>query len=221
GCRVEVDAFSYGIDDPMTIAGIAPGALQFAVDRFAQGFGPQTPNVLSEAIVADSAGDIFLNVNFLPPGPLPPGPSVGHRGVLDGDGMVSGSGFAYMGLGLIEPAPPVSTPVNPGDNLDAMDTLAASAIPGPDVYYSLDAVHPDPLSGFPNLGSALPYGFTGADILKSTFGFPPVLYANEWQLGLGLSGLADDVDAMILVENGNGTFQPSQTPFDWVGGTTD
>jgi len=220
-CRVEVDAFSWGVDDLITTAGIQPGQLQFGVDRFAGGNGPMLPNVLSERPFGDASADVFMNSGFLPPGPLPMGPSVGHRGVLDGNGLPSGSGYTYAGLGLIEPALPSSAFANAGDNLDALDTLPVGATPPPVVYFSLDSVFPDPITGFPNLGSGLPFGYTGADILQTTFGLAPVVWAPEWLLGLGLTGLADDVDALTLVDNGDGIFQPSIVPYDWVGGTTD
>ncbi|MCB9907651.1 MAG: hypothetical protein H6830_08035 [Planctomycetes bacterium] len=221
GCPVEVDAFSYGLDDLVTSAGIAPGHLLFSVDRFATGIGPMVPNVASESLSGDSATDVFMNTGALLVAPMGPGPSVGHRGVLDGNGLVSGSGFTYPGLGMLEPSLPSSSPQNPGDNLDALDVLAVGATPGPVAYFSLDAAFPDPLSGFPNLASGTPYGATGASVLQANFGSPPVVWAPGFLLGLETIGLADDLDALILAENGDGVFQPSIVPYDWVGGTTD
>ena len=46
----------------------------------------------------------------------------------------------------------------------------------------------------------------------------PAVWASH--LALGLTP-ADDLDALILRDNGNGTFDPSFVPFDWVGGGRD
>ena len=222
-CPVEVDAFSWGRDFPVTPGGTGSGSWQWSVDRFATGFAPVAPNVVSEAPVGDAAADVFLNVGFLPPSPLPPGPSIGHRGLFDGDGLASGSGFTYPGLGLIEPAAPIAIPANPGDDLDALDNLMPTAGVGMDAYFSMDAAFIDPLTGIPNSGSAIANGFMGADVLKTTFGGTPAVYAPAPLLGLNLVGSAqlDDLDALVLVENGDGVWQPSMQPFDWLTGGTD
>ncbi len=220
-CHVEVDAFSLGQDAHFDPTGIRPGQIHFSTDEYATGIGPVAPNLVTEAPVGDSAGDVMLNTRMMPGAPLPPGPSVGHRGIHDGDGLFSGSGFTYPGLGLIEPAPPSGQPPRPGDNLDALDDVA----PGPTVvgpnYFSLDAAFPDPLTGFPNTGSAAFHGFTGADVLVSSpFFGGPFVFAPGPVLGLNLAG-QDDLDALILRENGDVVYQPSQSPYDWLGGGTD
>lgn len=224
-CPVEVDALSFGQDAPVQPNGFMAGQLHFSVDSFAMGVagGPLPPNVTTEAPVGDSAADVMLNPRAMPGAPLPPGPSMGHRGIWDGDGMPSGSGFSYPGLGLVEPTPPIPGPVAPGDNLDALDTLPFMGIP-PRVFFSLDSVGFDPISGVVHNGSAAAHGFTGADVLVSMAGgFGPALYAPGPALGLNIAPglIPDDLDALILWENGDGIFQPSQAPFDWFTGATD
>ncbi|MEZ6019122.1 MAG: hypothetical protein R3F17_03190 [Planctomycetota bacterium] len=220
-CRAEVDAFSLGFDNALVNAGVQPGALHFSVDRFAVGMGPALPSLTSESPSGDSAPDVFTNFGALPMGPLPPAPSVGNFGRFDGNGLPSGSGFAYPGTGLIEPSIPMSTPVNMGDNLDALDIVPVGSPAPVRAYFSLDGNFIDPITGFPNLGTVLPYGVTAADVLVTNFGFAPAVFAPEWMLGLGLTGVEDDLDALCLRENGDGIFQPSITPYDWLGGTTD
>ena len=225
-CPIEVDALSFGQDAPVSPNGFGAGQLHFSVDSFAMGVlgGPVPPNVTSEGPIGDASADVMLNPRFMPGAPLPPGPSLGHRGIWDGDGMPSGSGFSYPGLGLIEPSPPTPGPMAFGDNLDALDTLPFFPGVPPVVFFSLDSGGGDPLTGLPHNGSAPAHGFAGADVLVSaTGGFGPMLYAPAPALGLNLiPGFnPDDVDALILWENGDGIFQASQVPFDWFTGATD
>jgi hypothetical protein len=224
-CPVEVDALSFGQDAPVSPNGFAAGQLHFSVDSFASGVfgGPIPPNVTSESLAGEASADVMLNPNFMPGAPLPPGPPLGHRGIWDGDGLPSGSGFSYPGLGLIEPSPPNTTPNAFGDNLDALDTLPFIGIP-PVAFFSLDSAGFDPITALPHNGSAAAHGFTGADVLVSMpGGIGPILYAPGAALGLNLVPALnlDDLDALILWENGDGFFQPSQAPFDWLTGATD
>lgn len=221
-CPVEVDAFSFGTDDLMPPNPIPAGALQWSVDVFAVGAGPLPPSIPSESPVGDSGTDVFLSVVMMPPPPLPPGAPFPHRGLFDGDGLPSGSGFTYPGFGLIEPSFPFAGPLGNGDNLDAFDVQSVGGMPGPVAYFSLDEAFPDPLAIAPGTGTAPTNGFAGADVLQSVIGGPgPFLFAPGFALGLNLAGGPDDLDALILAENGDGVFQPSQTPFDWMGGGTD
>jgi hypothetical protein len=151
----------------------------------------------------------------------------GHTGVFDGNGMRSASGIVYYGLGLVEINPP--TPgggPNPGDNLDALDigTLIGGMFPPGGLYYSLDAGLLDPLEGVPNSGTAAIAGFAGGDVLYlATSGGVPALYAPAPFLGLDRAGVSDtdDLDALILRENGVAGFQPSVIAYDWLSGTSD
>ncbi len=222
-CRTEVDALSLGQDDRVQPAQVASGALQFSVDVFATGVGPAAPNVFSESPVGDASADVMRNIGFIPGLPAPPGFSIGHFGLYDGNGMASGTGFTSPGLGLREPSAPIAAPANPGDNVDAMDLPSVGTAFAGDVYFSLDSFFLDPLTGIPNAGSAITNGVSSADILKTTVGFAPVVYAPSLALGLDFLGpnQPDDVDALALWDNGDGIYQASQVPFDWMTGTTD
>ncbi len=220
-CIVEVDGMSYG-NDPLTGPGF-PLVTRFAfsVDRYATGlFSAAWPDVVSEAAFGDAPSDIFIDLG-LGVGPLAPfaATTPGNVAVVDGNGMISGSGAQYGGIGLNEPF----TTANPGDNVDALAMMGPpSGFPISGVYFTLDDIFVDPLTGIFNSGSAQAHGFVGADILFSAApGGPPVLYAPAAALGLNLTGSSDDVDGLIVRENGTPGYQPSLTPNDWVGGGTD
>ena len=93
------------------------------------------------------------------------------------------------------------------------------------VYFSLDSGFADPLEVFPaNSGSAIANGFaSGADILVTAApGAVPAVFAPAGLLGLDLAGPdTDDVDALVLAENGTGVYEPSVVFYDWAGGATD
>ena len=125
--------------------------------------------------------------------------------------------FAAPGLSLIEPNPPtLGAAVDPGDNLDA---LACSSSTGR-IFFSLDANWPDPLEGAGGVhsGTALANGVSPGAVLVAGAGGGFSVYATPFQLGL--VG-ADDLDALVLRENGNGIYEPSSYPFDWLNGQTD
>jgi hypothetical protein len=218
---VEVDAISYGIDPPLTQTNLAP-RYHFSVDEFAYGiaFAAAAPNVTSEGATPgasnEASADIYVGLG-IGAGPFPPPPPagvLGNTGVWDGNGILP---FPAPGLGLIEPNPP--TPgflPDPGDNLDALDM---HAYPGTGIYFSLDAAWVDPLELPPaNSGTALANAFLPGDILFTPGGGLPVVFAPSAVLGLGPK---DDLDALLLWENGTGVYEPSVVPYDWVGGATD
>jgi len=217
-CIVEVDAISYG-DEKLT----GPGAplkhnLAFSVDRQAIGLLSNAwPDVVSEAAFWDAAADVFVDLD-LGVGPIGPYAAnvLGNVGAVDGNGMVSGSGATYRGTGLLDgPAP--------SDSLDALGILTPVTLyPLGGVFFSLDDNFQDPQTGIWNSGSAQAHGFVGGDVLYSAApGGPPALYAASTLLGLDLSGARDDLDALIVHENGIPGYQPSLVPNDWMGGTTD
>ena len=223
---VEVDALSYGWDYPMNDGSVAPGYpgdYLFSTDEFARGYiGPSfPPDLTTEAPPVDHPADCWRNVLPLPPGPLPPMAALaGHVGVVDGNGLPSGSGFAYPGTGLIEPDV-VGFP-NIGDNLDAVNWMSPGDPGFFPVYFSLDDAIFDGLSGVPGSNSAATVGVTGAEILVTPApGGPPVVWAWGLQLGLNVLGEHDDLDALAIWENGSGVFEPSAVPYDWLTGQTD
>ncbi|MEM1206883.1 MAG: hypothetical protein AAGN66_26855 [Acidobacteriota bacterium] len=199
---VEVDALSYG-HDPL-IPAVGGPTILFSVDEFSRGIGGGAPTVFSEGFAGnqEASADIFAR--------LVPGP--GNFGVTDGNGVAP---FGGPTMTLVEPNPPTFGLPDPGDNVDAI----ACNVGFNKVYFSLDAHWGDPLEGGPiNTGTALANGFLPGDVLVSSPGGAPALWAPAAALGLSAE---DDLDALILHDNGNGVYNPSNTPYDWMGGGTD
>jgi len=220
-CGVEVDAVSYGFDDLFQPNMIDPGTLYFSTDDLAVGLvGPALPNIMTEGPVVDNSADALVNVLPMPGGPLPPfGSPPNHTSVIDGNGMPSGSGAVYPGVGLIEPAL-AGTPFR--DNIDALNLLspavAGTTFPPSGVYFSLDGFGMDPCSGIPTGGSAPLHGFAAASVLWTAApGVLPVTYAPGPALGLDLiAGGQDDLDALIIHENGIPGYQPAMMHYNWL-----
>jgi len=198
----EVDALSYG-NDPAPMDSLE---WYFSVDRSAigiTGVGP-LPTVTTEGArlgappgggAKEASADVFLtklpNAGPIAPPVAPPAPYGNNTGFYDGNGLISASGAVYPGLGLN------SEPNPNGDRLDAFDldvTPGAQAT----VYYSLDAA------------TAAANAFQPGDVLVTTVGVGgPAAYANAVQLGLDNAGPgSDDLDAMVLWEDGDGIFTP-------------
>ncbi|MCE9596202.1 MAG: hypothetical protein K8S98_18585 [Planctomycetes bacterium] len=224
-CRIEVDALSDGTE-PLLLA--VPTAAHkrhfwFSVDEYARGIlgpAPAHAQVFTEFLTGDSASDVFMDTG-LPPGPLPPGAVTPNNvGLFDGNGTSSPSVFVYPGFGLKEPNPGTLPQVLPnvGDNLDALDVGNWTPFPALGAFFSLDGGFLDPLTGTQYSNSAALESKHPGDVLRTpSLGASILVYASANQLGLDLVGAAgsDDLDALVVHENGNGTFQPSQTPFDW------
>jgi hypothetical protein len=223
-CGIELDALSFGVDARLrTLAGYEFDVL-FSVDEHAIGGSTLfTPSVSSEAAVGDAAADIFMR-RLMGAGPFGPVPGW-NLGVIDGNGRRGASGALYPGLGLREPT--VSSPTLPdlGDNLDGFD-LGPAPLPGARLYFSLDGGLPDifePGANVANSAALQPdptgVGFTGADILVVDVQGIVLRYASGQELGLGVSGM-NDIDALVVVENGFAGYQPSLMPYDWLPGAT-
>lgn len=221
-CGIEVDAVSFGAEPPAQNA-LGQERWYFSVDEDAVGipaFGA-FPNVTSEGVAGpalEASADVFADLGMLP-GPLPPfAAPIGNTAVLDGNGMISATGVKYPGLGLLEPNLS-GVPPHPGDNLDALDLEGPIAAAGL-TYFSLDASFIDPKTGLPNSRTALTNGFVGGDVLASPPGGPPFVYAPAAALGLDLLGPdTDDLDALVLWENGLAGFQSPVQPYSWAAGT--
>lgn len=222
-CGIEVDAFSYGNDDRLLTTSLATH-VYFSVEERAAGHPGSVlvPSVRSEGTQGaahDVCADVFVSLT-LPAGPILPGTSPPENvGVIDGNGMISGSGFKYRGLGLAEPNPP-TIPPDQGDNLDG---LSMGALPGAGgrVYFSLDACFNDP-AGFPNSCSAQFQGVPPGSVLRKDVAGGLTVFALASQLGLDLGGPGtDDLDALILWDNGNGVYDPALVPYDWADGSSD
>jgi hypothetical protein len=83
------------------------------------------------------------------------------------------------------------------------------------VYFSLDSAFIDPLEGpeavEAGTGTALANGFVGGDVLAVLpGGGRPTLYAGAATLGLDVIGGpdSDDLDALALLDDGDGVFTP-------------
>lgn len=213
----ELDALSFGLDPRLpTGAGVVHGWI-FSVDEWAAGQpGVPFPSVTTEGAggATEASADIYTSATA--PGPITGGPVGTNSGLFDGNG--GATPFAAAGLNLREPNPPSAGAPDQADNVDAFDMEGVAGQPGFPVYYSLDAVPglSDPLEGVGGTGTAAANGFTGADVLVSTSpGGPPVLYADA--LTLGLDPNFDDIDALILWENGVPGFQIPTGPYSWLG----
>lgn len=236
-CQIELDALSYGNDARYKSGPASNQArIYFSVDPYAVGrnlapLGLLQPSPRSEAQFLDAPNDIFFAVGAFQgtaplggPTPVVPPESVG---VVDGNGengIATGTPFGYPGLGLFEPTPiSGGTPGLTGDNLDAL-ALEAPPVSGGRVYFSLDAAFSDPLTGFPNSGSAQANGFLPGAVLVALqgSGSTPQVYASPAVLGLDLAGPGtDDLDALALWDNGDGVFQPPSSLYQWNSGTSD
>ena len=192
-----------------------PGTWVFSVDEFATGIPGLglAPSSRTEGIipgVIDASADVFQSMG-LPPTPVPFGVFAGNHGFIDGNGLVSFSGAAYPGVGIIEPRPPMGgAGPRPGDNIDALDVG-----PGPGggiggVYFSLDAGFFDVQRGVPNTGSAMANGFLPGMVLNVPVpGAAIVVWSMPVALGLDLGGAGtDDLDALAILENGVVGYQP-------------
>lgn len=222
-CGVEIDALSFGVDARLRSTAAYGFDLLFSVDEHAVGApSPFSPSVASEAAAGDAAADVFMR-RFQGPGPY--GPQQGpNLGLVDGDGERSASGALYPGLGIGEPTRPDPTVPELGDNLDGLD-LGPPPMPGQRLFFSLDGGRFDPLE--PGVVAANSAGlqpdpqgqftFNGADVLVVDAQGVVFRYAASDLLGLSATGL-DDVDGLIVVENGVPGYQPSLAPYDWLPG---
>ena len=223
--RVEVDAISHGLDRrierPSANLLPQPSRFAFSVDRWSYGnvAAPALPSVSTEAGCNEASADVFrdLGLAMLPSGPA--APIVGNTGLHDGNGMLSCSASIYPGLGLLE-APFGAI----GDNLDALDgDVPDQWLPRVTrTYFSLDSGFVNPILGIPNTASAAAHGWRGGDVLYTEPSGGIGLYAPAGLLGLDLAGVdTDDLDALVICENGIAGFQRNASLFDWMFGQTD
>jgi hypothetical protein len=229
-CGIEVDAISQGIDELLPVHPAQRSErLWFSTDEWAQGLPllHPGPTVFTEgSTVGDLSADIFVVIG-LGLGPLPPSAGPGqHVAVFDGDGLPSAApaNHQYPGVGLIEPNAPNTSLPNSGDNLDAFDIAPTIGFPAGGYYLSVDSGFLDPLAAVNNSNTAANQGVSGADVLHVAAPSAALaVFAPASALGLDLVGGpgSDDLDALILGENGNGLFEPSAVPYDWVDGQRD
>ncbi len=223
-CAVEVDAICNGRAQFLQPA-LMTRHLYFSVDKFAAGMGlPLPPSISSEFPIGESAADVFVNL-MTGPGPLGPGggPLQGSTAAVDGDGLQGASAFRYRGMGLQEPTLPGPMLPATGDELDALTSwnLTTTAVwPQFGLFFSLDGALVDPYTGIPGSNSAVAHGFRPGDVLVTLApNLAPVLYAPAPLLGLDLMGLnSDDLDALVICENGVPGYQRAPAPYGWLQG---
>ncbi len=233
---IEVDALSFGNDYLLRPEAVFSGVWVFSVDEFSSSYqppSPGTPSVSTEgsAGAADASADVFVTYPPAVAGPGPMGPgtlaAVWNAALIDGNGVAPPAAAhpsltSVVGWGVVEPSPGTAGVPDMGDNVDAVDVDTVG--PTFPVFFSLDAGFTDPIEGPPvNSGSAPSLGFSGADILMtSASGVAPVLYASAETLGLDIFGFdTDDVDALVLLENGVAGYQRPSDIFDWGPGGGD
>ncbi|MFT4538391.1 MAG: hypothetical protein ACI835_000825 [Planctomycetota bacterium] len=226
-CRIEVDAFSDGNDSILKNLPGLPYNIYFSTDEYAVGFGVgPTASILSEAPFGDISADVFVSLQTNP-GPIPPStiaPAIPNTLGFDGNGEASSAPVPAVapGLGIREPNIPFTglpnQPFDFGDNLDALNIN--TNLTQARVFFSLDGGLFDTKAGVNNSNSAQQnFNLSAGDILmRNLGGGAPTVYADHALLGLSA---LDDIDALILHENGDNLYQPSLVPYDWEGGTTD
>lgn len=216
---IELDALSYGTDQPLPSDPDTDYGIYFTTDEYATGRPLPSPSVRTEGQTGDLSADAFLAYGLTP---IPVGPTIGnHRATFDGNGQASSAGTVYRGLGVTEPNLPgtgfPNFPNDPGDNVDAIDI---GKVPDPGkapIWFSLDGLLFEPFSQTSGTGSAQAQGVRPGDVLVRTPGGATVVYAAALQLGLDRNGPpgSDDLDALILAENGVNGYQRSTALFDW------
>ncbi len=225
-CGLEINAISGGRDARLRPSATYRFAVYLSVDEFAVGT-PSTvgsPTIFSESLRDEAAADVFSRV-LVGAGPFSLNPGV-TVGVADGDGQRSGQGqSAFFGLGLTEPIPESPVGVDLGDNVDAIDL-------GPPVDPTVDPLYFSLQGGFAHCNEPQAQTFnaaafqqvagapaSSADVLL----FDPALgfidrYGAAQELGLDSMGFgADDIDALVVVENGVPGYQPPTAPYSWLG----
>ena len=239
-CQVEVDAFSRGGDYRLFNDGRpGSGRIYFTVDEWARGISinPHSPSVTTEGASAakEASADIFKLVEEVLPGPVPPpvpGNPWGNIAIIDGDGNRSESGYKYPGYGLKEPNAPTQGPLNQGSNADSINFYKPGSteidpvtVDNP-AFFSLDGNLFDPFEGILGSNSAGANGqLKPGDVLISTGPTGTLsVYASSAALGLDQDPLVeklDDIDALILWDNGDGVYQRADFPYQWVEGEFD
>ena len=218
GPGVEVDAISSGNEIPMRVAGPAGAGsrLYYSVDKRSVGNGTHghglNHRLRGEAQANEGGSDIFTPIAQLVgpvgPGGTPPSSVL----VFDGDGIPGAGGGTARGLGLREPNIPGV--IDTGDDLDALNLTPID--PSEKLFFSLDGAIVDPFTGLAGSNSAQTLGVSPAAVLRRQ-GSSLAVYATPAQLGLDRAGFGtDDLDALMLWDNGDGIYTPSQSPNDWI-----
>lgn len=198
----------------------------FSVDKASVGGAAPDPglvdnnrpfNVRDQAVKKQAAGDIFMSTdafNRADPGPLGDDTPVPH-GSSNNNTLVKNQGdTGGVDLDLEKEIPPEvpADAIEPSDELDGIsekdDPGAPFAFghPGtPALFYTLR-------NGSPSLVT-LPGTPSGANVfvdLDPTMAGDETLYAGASALGLVAGASGDDIDGLIVFDNGNNIYNPQQ-----------
>ena len=225
-CAQELDALSFGFDPKLGREASPLEAIHFSVDRHAEGITASflQQGVWTEAVLHDHGADVMAS-NW-PGAPDPADPmAIGHNFIsIDGNGVAAsgGLGAERPGSGLAEPnEPSTGWPMNVhdrGDELDALDLGTPGKYTQGRFYFSvqgggidvLDPVGTPPVPDTARLERVSP-----SDVLMGRPGAPHRVYARG--RALGLDPRRDDIDALIIGENGQPGYQMPPGPFQWAG----
>lgn len=200
----------------------------FSVDKASVGLAPPDPflvsnnrpfNVTDQAGKRQAHGDIFMSTETftrLGPDPLtgddPPVPhaSPNNNTLVKNQGDTGG-----VDLDLEKDIPPEipADTIDPSDELDGMSTKDAASpfglgVPAtPPIYFTLR-------NGSPSAATLTPPGvpLSGANVFVDFNPLAPggeQLYASAAALGLISGATGDDIDGLVVFDNGDGVYQPA------------
>ncbi|WP_145200043.1 hypothetical protein [Planctomycetes bacterium Poly30] len=225
-CGLEINAISFGKGSRLKLDPNYVFHVLFSVDEFAVGrpspAGFEFTDVFQEGFGREAAGDMFFST-FTGIAPFGLGPNAGYA---DGNGRRVTQGASHVfGLGLVEPITPDQGTVDSGDNVDAINYGKRFDETQDVLFFSMEGGFPrcneagasfDAAANQPLLGGA---SARAADVLLYVPGSGGVrAYARAQELGLDLFGLGtDDIDALMVVENGQPGYQAPASLYDWDG----
>lgn len=192
----DLNSLSYGMEYPASTTQF----LRFSVapDNVAPPDGLPWSHVFAESSCIAWPGQAIGDEFDAPMPPPPPGIGNTNTQVLDENGVQDNPACAFPS------GYPLGTGPLPGDDLDALENRPPSfvdadgnGLPERPVFFTL-------APGSATLGLI---GATPADILTSTGGAQPSVYAPGWMLGLNqMPPFADAIDALMLWDNGDLAF---------------
>lgn len=222
-CGLEINAISFGRDAQLRLDANYRFHVLLSVDEWAvgrpAGAGFPFTTLFTEAQGLQAAGDIFLSsfTGAVPGGFRP------NTGYADGDGQQA-QGPRVFGLGLVEPINQTLGTTDDGDNVDAINYGSEFDSSVNELYFSLEGGGPrcnelgasfDAAAAQMLVNSTVPARAADVLIFRPTAG-GVFAYARAQQLGLDLSGPGlDDIDALVVFDNGDGIYQPPANLYDW------
>ena len=224
-CAQELDALSFGFDAKLGRAASPTGGHPLLGGPPRRGHHRLRSS--SRACGPRPSSTTTAPTSWRRTGPAPPTPAdpmaVGHNFIsIDGNGVAASSGLGAErpGSGLVEPNDPsTGWPMNihdRGDELDALDLGTPREHTQGRFYFSVQGGGIDvfdPIGTPPVPDTAGLERVSPADVLMGRRGAPHRLYARSRMLGLDPQ--RDDIDALIIGENGQPGYQMPPRPFEW------